>query len=178
MSAVTPDASGERRWRQWLAVRPDGEDSRGRLRRVETIVLLLIALVFAVATAYDLTRQVRIDDRLHADLVSWAAVTGEPYRSAFVELDAKHYTTRDVVCGNAGPASVESRVAECLILRGPVHAGRRAVTGGYYVVEIGRARRRVIDTSRYRYGCFGAAAAEGFRCHLRPAALRSMRLGL
>jgi|GEM_PF-5172089 len=154
---------GGRLGRAWRDVR-----RRLRLRAAETALLGLIALVLAVATVYDLTRQVGINDRIHADLVSWQAITGAPYRNAFVEFDAKHYTTRDVACGWTPRTDPRRRAMSCLIFTGPVHGWRRHAVGGYYVLGIGPAkRRRAFDRARYRYGCYGAARAEGFRCAAR-----------
>jgi hypothetical protein len=149
--------------------RRGGEDRHGRVRlhRIETAVLLVVGLVFAVATVYDLARQVRIDDRLHADLVSWQAITGAPYRGAILEAGVRGQQTRDVVCGGAKPAAGAKHLVVCLIFEGPVKAGHRRAVGGYYLRPTGRPARRVVDRARYRYGCFGAAAADGLPC--RPA---------
>lgn len=150
----------------WLRLRAGGRRGIG-LRRVETVVLLLIGLLFAVATIYDLTRQVRIGDRLHADLVSWQAITGANYHNAFVELDAKHYTTRDVACGWTPATDPHKRAMTCLIFTGPVHGWHRVATGGYYLLGVGPARRRLAyDRARYRYGCNAGARSAGFRCRL------------
>lgn len=153
-------------WRQWLAPRSE-ERPRARLVRVETVVLVLVALVLAVATVYDLTRQVGIDKRLHADLVSWQAITGARYTNAYVEPDAKHYSTRDVVCGWTPRPDPWQTAQACLIFTGPVHGSRRATAGGYYVAAVGSlVNRQAFDRARYRYGCFGDAAAQGFKCEL------------
>jgi len=156
--------------RRTFAQRNRGRRGSVRLRRTETIFLLLVALVLAVATIYDLSRQVGIDNRLHADLMSWQAITGERYTHAVVELDAKHYTTRDVVCGWLPRVDPRTRAMECLIFTGPVHGWSRLATGGYYVVGTGPAKgRKASDQARYRFGCFGDAAAQGFKCKLSPS---------
>jgi hypothetical protein len=162
MSTVTEQPHFRARWRERL--RPRDEDhAGGGLYRAETIILALVALVFAVATVYDLVRQVHISDRMHADLVSWKAVTHRHDRHLIVEQDAKTYTTRDVVCGTTA-STPSAPAAVCLIFRGPVKAGRREAAGGYYLLETGRRKNLVKDVARYRYACFGDAAALGFRC--------------
>jgi hypothetical protein len=176
MSALSDRAGALRRPRRWLAPRAQGTGGGLRLRRIETVVLSLVALVFAVATTYDLTRQVHIDNRLHADLVSWQAITGENYTNAYVELDAKHYTTRDIVCGWAPRVDPWETSQACLIFTGPVHGWRREAVGGYYVAALGSLeKRQAFDRARYRYGCFGDAAAQGFKCEVSRSLLPELR---
>ena len=163
MSAVTEQPGISPPWRERL--RPRDEDHGGRTRgyRVETVILVLVALILSVATVYDVVRQVHINDRMHADLVSWRTITGRHGTHEIIEQDTKTYTTRDVVCGRtvstpAAPALV------CLIFQGPVKAGRRELTGGYFLLETGRRKTQVVDVPRHRYACFGDAAALHFRC--------------
>lgn len=164
MSTVTERAGFPAERRERLRPRDDDHGGRGRLYRAETIILVLVALLITVATVYDVVRQVHISDRLHVDLVSWEAITGTRDRHAIVEQDAKTYTTRDVVCGKTRVLTPSAPAAVCLIFQGPVKAGRREATGGYYVLKSGRRKNRVSDKARYRYACFGDAAALGFRC--------------
>lgn len=165
MSTVAEQPSVPARWRERLAPRDDdgGGGRRGRLYRAETVVLALVALVFTVATVYDLARTVHISNRFHADLASWTAITGRRDRHAIIEQDSKTYTTRDIVCGRAAStASVPAEV--CLIFQGPVKDGRRNAFGGYYVLKGGRRKNLVKDVASRRYACFGDAIAQGFRC--------------
>ncbi len=138
------------------------------LRRAETIGLCLVGLVLAVATVYDLTREVRIDDRIHADVASWHAITGSHEVSLLIKQDIKPGTTRDSVCGPVQPFFFHRRFLACLIFQGTVRADRRVVAGGYYFESIYRYGRWLLnDLPSDRYGCFGDAAAEGFHCDLR-----------
>jgi hypothetical protein len=123
-------------------------------RAIETTILVLIGVLLAVATAHDLSRQVSVNHRLMADLSTWRAVTGHHYHNVSIEQNIEHRGTREVVCGNTSPGGPGARTQFCLILTGPVLAGRRAVRGGYYLPPY------VEDLRRYRYACFGAAARE------------------
>lgn len=164
MSTVTEQPEFSARWRKRLAPREGDAGGRGRLYRPETIILALVALVFTVATIYDVVRQVHISNRLHADLVSWEAITGRHDRHAIIETDAKTYTTRDVVCGRTAASTPSAPAVVCLIFQGPVAAGRRHAFGGYYVLKTGKRKQTVKDVARFRYGCFGDATAQGYRC--------------
>jgi hypothetical protein len=164
MSAVTQQPSVPSRWRERLRPRDDDHGIGGRLYRAETIILALLAVVLTVATVYDLVRQVHVNNRLHADLVSWEAISGHLDRHAIIEQDAKTYTTRDVVCGRTAASTPAPPAVVCLIFQGPVKAGRRGAFGGYYVLKSGRRKGLVDDIARERYGCFGDATAQGFRC--------------
>jgi hypothetical protein len=135
------------------------------LRRTETIVLCALALVLAVATVYDTTREVRIDRRLHTDLVSWHALTGSRDPAAFAETDSHHGTSTDVVCGRVPPTYRTIRYFACLIFQGAITNGQRPATGGYYLVGTYRNHRWLVhDKAGYRYGCYGSAARAGIRC--------------
>jgi len=166
MSTVTEQPSVPARWRERLRPRDDDHGGRGRLYRAETIILALVAVVLTVATVYDVVHQVHVSDRFHADLVSWAAITGRRDRHAIIEQDAKTYTTRDVVCGRTAASSRSAPAVVCLIFQGPVKAGRRHAFGGYYVLKSGRRKNRVKDVASQRYACFGDATAQGFRCRV------------
>jgi hypothetical protein len=164
VSTVTEQPEFSARWRERLGPRDGDPAGRGRLYRPETIILALIAAIITVATVYDVVRQVHISDRLHADLVSWEAITGRRDRHAIIETDAKTYTTRDVVCGRTAASTPSAPAVVCLIFQGPVTAGRRHAFGGYYVLKSGRRKNTVKDVARYRYACFGDAARQGYRC--------------
>lgn len=141
------------------------------LRRTETLVLCALALLLAVATVYDTTREVRIDRRLHIDLVSWHALTGSHDPAAFAETDTRHGTSTDVVCGRVPPTYRALRFFACLVFQGPARRGHRAATGGYYLLAPYRNHRWVVhDRSSYRYGCYGSTARAGIKCTATPPA--------
>lgn len=127
----------------------------GSLRLAETTILIFIGLLLAIATIDDVVQQTHVNHRLVADLHTWRVVTGHNYRNLGAEQDVKSHTTRDVVCGNVSPGGPKERTQVCLALVGPVHSGRRSVSGGYYLPA------RSIDLRRFRYGCFGGAAETG-----------------
>lgn len=120
-------------------------------RPIETSFLALVGVLLAIATVHDVKSQVHVNRRLMADLSTWRTVTGHRYHNVAVEQNVEHRGTREVVCGNTTPGAPESKVRVCLVLTGPVLAGRRAARGGYYLPP------KVEDLPRYRYGCFGTA---------------------
>jgi hypothetical protein len=157
-----PAASvGEEGW-DWLPqrLRPATLDSTGgvpggRRWRAETIVLVLVGLLLAIATVNDVVRQRGVNERLIADLRTWRVYTGHDYRniSADQELlgSASH---KEVVCGNTSPGAPKARPQICLVVWGPVVHGVRTVHGGWYLPA------KVQDDVRpERYGCFGAAGS-------------------
>ena len=125
-----------------------------RLRLLESIVLLLAALLLGVATVNDVVRQTHINHRLTADLRTWRAYTGHNYRNLSVSQDFRHHTKREVVCGNTSPGAPKTRAQLCLLVTGPVSRGRRTVSGGWYLPP----HRE--NLTGYRYACFGHAVAE------------------
>ncbi len=129
----------------------------GRLRLVEGSALALAGLLLATATVNDLVRQTHVNHRLSADLRTWRAYTRHDYRNLNIGQDVRGLSTRDVVCGNTAPGAPKARVQLCLQMMGPVRSGRRSVSGGWYLPP------RVENVRRYRYACFGPAAAE-HRC--------------
>jgi hypothetical protein len=164
MSAPTgsPEARGARGpWRArrlpaGLAPRDSEDPGRGDLRLVETIVLVLVGLLLAVATVNDVVRQTHINDRLVADLDTWRHHTGHAYRN--VQVSQQLYgpaSGREVVCGNTSPGAPRARIQLCLAIWGPVRGGLREVHGGWYLPPHSENQRRD------RYGCFGNAVAEG-----------------
>jgi hypothetical protein len=134
--------------------RPLEQEKRGlgSLRLAETTILIILALLLAIATINDVVQQTHVNHRLIADLHSWRVVTGHDYQSVGVEEDVKGRTTRDTVCGNVSPGGPKERTQICLVFVGPVMAGRRELSGGYYLPA------RTEDGRRNRYGCFGVAA--------------------
>jgi hypothetical protein len=121
------------------------------LRLIETTVVVFVGLLLAVATAYDVARQVHVNHRLIADLHTWRTLTGHPYHNLSPEQNVEGRGTRDVVCGNTTPGAPGARLQLCLVMTGPVVQGRRSVHGGYYLLP------KVADLRRYRYACFGSA---------------------
>jgi hypothetical protein len=159
------------RWRPPGALRPleaEGE-GRGRRWRVETVVLLLLAAVIAVATVYDLTREVGVSDRLTADIETWRQVTGLHDEEVAVEQDLASYSTRDTACGDVAESTAKENASAriCIMLVGPVSGNRRRALGGFYLppfLPLG---------PHDRYGCFGSTAAEGFCTYASPQGLPS-----
>jgi hypothetical protein len=125
----------------------------GRLWRVETVVLLLVGLLLAIASVNDVVLATHTNHRLVADLRTWRAYTGHNYKNVSVEQDIYHHTTTDVVCGNTVPGPPKERVQICLQMTGPVVHGRRAARGGWYLPA------KTEDLYHYRYACFGTAKA-------------------
>jgi hypothetical protein len=152
------ETTAEQRWQRlggWvlLHTRPREVErpGLGSLRLAETTLLILFCLLLAIATVNDVVQQTHVNHRLVADLATWRAYTGHDYRSIGLEQDIKQHTTRDVVCGNTSPGPPKERTQLCLRIGGPVRAGLRRVTGGYYLPP------RSEDLRRLRYGCFGSA---------------------
>ena len=153
MSARTPASRGSNAGRLLFRARGRGE-ARGEpraLRAVETVVLVLVGLLLAVATINDVVLRTHTNHRLNADLRTWRLYTGHAYRNLSVSQDVHTYTTRDVVCGNTSPGGPKERVQLCLTMTGPVVGGRRRAPGGWYLPP------KAENLRRYRYACFGQA---------------------
>jgi hypothetical protein len=88
---------------------------------------------------------------------TWRAYTHHDYHNLSVSQDVTGLSTREVVCGNTAPGGLKERTQLCLVVTGPVRAGRRSVEGGWYLPPKAENERR------YRYACFGPARDEG-RC--------------
>jgi hypothetical protein len=145
----------------WLRPRESEPRRRGRRWRIETVVLLVLAVVISVATVYDLTREVKVDNRLTADIETWRHVTGIPDEEIAVEQDLASYSTRDTACGNVVESKKLVSVRLCLMLDGPVIGNRRKALGGFYLppyLPLG---------PNDRYGCFGSTVGEHF-CTYAP----------
>jgi len=137
------------------------QSTAGRLRRFESALLVVAAVVLAVATINDLVREIGIGIRLHADLVSWERITGHRYHNPLIEQDVKHYTTKDTVCANTENVKPQGTVQVCLVFVGPVRNGLRRAVGGWYLEARGTdVHEPVLNRYQYRYGCFGRAASE------------------
>lgn len=137
----------------------DGEPGRAgrrRRRRVENVLLVLLAALIAVAAVYDLTREVKVDNRLTADIETWRQVTGIPDEEVAVEQDLASYSTNDTACGNLNENKKLVSPRLCVMFTGPVNGNRRKAVGGFYLppyLPLG---------PNDRYACFGSTVAEKF----------------
>jgi hypothetical protein len=145
---------------------PEAKRERRRMTwRVETAVLLAVAALIAIATVYDLTREVKVDNRLTADIETWRHVTGVHDEEVAVEEDLASYSTRDTACGSTNEDKYEVSARLCLMLTGPVRDNRRHVVGGFYLppyLPLG---------PHDRYGCFGSTVSERFCSYASPTGL-------
>jgi len=150
----------DRRWTRlpvWLQPRaeaPEGEGGRRRSRAwlVETVVLVLVGLLFAVAIVNDLSREAGINHRLVADLATWRHYTDHDYLNVAIDQETLGLDSgREVLCGNTSPGAPGERTQICLAIWGPVVDGLRTVHGGWYLQPYHR------DLPSDRYGCFGNA---------------------
>jgi hypothetical protein len=153
--AVAPDTAEQRGW-GWLPAwrRPRAVEAlgSGRMRLIETTMLVIVGLFLAVATVNDLARQTRINHRLIADLATWRYYTHHDYRNIAIDQETLGLgNEREVLCGNTSPGAPGGRTQICLAIWGPVIDGRRTVHGGWYTPA------HVPDIPAKRYGCFGPA---------------------
>lgn len=155
MSKPPARARAHSRLADWARPLERERRGRGELRLIETTILVLAGILLAVATVNDVVLQTHTNHRLVADLRTWRKLTGHNYKDLGAEQDVKHFTTRDVTCGNTVGGAPESVPRVCLIMTGPVRHGLRAVHGGYYLPAY------VQDIAKNRYGCFGTAVGEG-----------------
>jgi hypothetical protein len=143
------------RWERlpaWLRPRDHELRGRGELRLVETLVLILVGLVLAVATVNDLARQATVNHRLDADLRTWRRYTHHDYRNIAIDQETLGLgSDREVLCGNTTAGAPGAKTQLCLAIWGPVHDGVRTVHGGWYVPPY------LPDSPAKRYGCFGPA---------------------
>lgn len=155
----------------WLQPRDSDDDQStrsGRRRwRIETIVLLLLAATLTLAIVYDLTREVKVDDRLTADIETWRHVTGISDEEVAVEEDLASYSTVDTACGNLVESKTKVSVRLCVMMEGPVNGNRRKAVGGFYLPPY-------LPIGPYdRYGCFGSTVREHFCTYATPLAMPS-----
>jgi hypothetical protein len=137
----------------WL--RPRGRElpGSGRLRLVETTLLVLLGLLLAIATVNDVVRQTHTNHRLIADLATWRAYTGHAYHNLSIEQELFGAASQhEVICGNTSPGAPKARTQLCLVIYGPIGGAQRTVHGGWYLPP------KVEDVRGDRYGCFGAAS--------------------
>jgi hypothetical protein len=156
MSASSTQPGGEHAGglRAWLSPRSIELPGSGRMRLIETTLLVLVGILLAIATVNDLARQAHVNDRLVADLRTWRSYTGHDYRNLAIEQEllATSASQREVVCGNTRPGPPKARTQLCLAIWGPIRDGRRSVHGGWYLPA------KAEDLRAQRYGCFGAGA--------------------
>jgi hypothetical protein len=137
----------------WLRPRAREQPGSGRLRLIETTLLVLLALLLAIATVNDVVRQTHINHRLIADLTTWRAYTGRSYHNLSIEQELFGAASQhEVVCGNTSPGAPKARTQLCLVIYGPTSGGLRTVYGGWYLPP------KVEDVRADRYGCFGPAS--------------------
>jgi hypothetical protein len=137
----------------WLRPRPVDLPGSGRLRLIETTLLVLLGVLLGVATVNDVVRQTHVNHRLIADLATWRAYTAHPYHNLSIEQELFGPASQhEVVCGNTSPGGPKARIQLCLVVYGPISGGRRTVHGGWYLPP------KVEDVRADRYGCFGAAS--------------------
>jgi hypothetical protein len=137
----------------WL--RPHGRElpGSGRLRLIETTLLVLLGLLLVIATVNDVVRQTHTNHRLIADLATWRAYTAHPYHNLSIEQELFGIASQhEVICGNTSPGAPKARTQLCLVVYGPISDGRRTVHGGWYLPP------KVEDVRADRYACFGAAS--------------------
>jgi hypothetical protein len=128
-------------------------EGSGRLRLIETTLLILIGILLAVATLNDVVRQTHVNERLIVDLRTWRAYTAHDYHNLTFEQELYGAgSRREVVCGNTSPGGLKARTQLCLAIWGPTVDGRRTVQGGWYVPPGAE------DVRAKRYGCFGPGA--------------------
>jgi len=151
----TSPGRGWRRLPPALRPRDAEQPGSGRLWRSETIVLLLVGLLLAIATVNDVVLNTHTNHRLVADLRTWRHYTGHDYKNVSAEQDIRSYTTTEVVCGNTTPGPPKERIQLCLQVTGPTVDGLRAVRGGWYLPA------KTDNLRRYRYGCFGPPKQQG-----------------
>lgn len=127
-------------------------EPRGKLWRVETVVLIAVFALLATATINDLVRQTHINTRLVADLATWRSYTRHDYKNVGVDQETMGIQTkRDVVCGNTEGGAPNSKTQICLVVTGPTRSGRRTVAGGWYLPPY-----TTDDVESLRSGCFGS----------------------
>jgi hypothetical protein len=152
--SASPGTFGER-LPEWARPREREERGSGRVRLVESTLLVIVGLLLAIATVNDVVLATHVNHRLVADLQTWRAYTHHDYKNLSISQDHVTHTTRDIVCGNTQPGPPKERVQVCLRVTGPVRGGRRAVRGGWYLPAGSE------DVAGARYGCFGPARSDG-----------------
>ena len=77
---------------------------------IETIVLVLVGLFFALATVNDLSREAGINHRLVADLSTWRHYTHHDYLNVSIDQETLGVgSEHDLLCGNTSPGPPGAR---------------------------------------------------------------------
>jgi hypothetical protein len=136
-TSTSLERAAVRRLPGWLRPRAVELPGSGRMRLVETTLLVLAAILLTTATVNDLVRQ----------------NTGHDYHNLSVDqMLLGENSQREVICGNTSPGAPKERTQLCLAIWGPVRDGRRVVHGGWYLPA------KVEDVRADRYACFGPAS--------------------
>jgi hypothetical protein len=152
-TSTSLERAAVRRLPGWLRPRAVELPGSGRMRLVETTLLVLAAILLTTATVNDLVRQNHVNQRLIADLRTWRSYTGHDYHNLSVDqMLLGENSQREVICGNTSPGAPKERTQLCLAIWGPVRDGRRVVHGGWYLPA------KVEDVRADRYACFGPAS--------------------
>jgi hypothetical protein len=156
MTEPVPAAEQDRwvRLPAWLRPRERETNERGRTWRTETVLLVIVGLLLAVATGNDVVRQTHVNERLIVDIAAWRHFTGHDFHNLSVDQEIFGASShRDVICGNTSPGAPKSKTQICLVVSGRSATGKRTVGGGWYLGE-----HVEDDVLSARYGCFGAEA--------------------
>ena len=136
----------------WLA--PREHDSAGRRTwRVETVALVLVGLLLAVAAINDISWSVNASAQLVADQSTWRHYTGRDYYNVSAGALVVGRSP-DISCANSSPGPPGERTQICLLIDGPIVHGLRTVVGGW------RLPARTGDFPAKRYSCFGEGATK------------------
>ncbi|HYM56097.1 MAG TPA: hypothetical protein VES97_12100 [Solirubrobacteraceae bacterium] len=155
MSDSSPTAEPDvwERLPAWLRPRAVELRGEGRVRLIETTLLVVVGLILAIATVNDVAHQTGVNERLIADMMTWRSYTGHDYHTLSISQELLGVTSgHEVVCGNTSPGDPKARTQLCLAIWGPVRNGRRTVYGGWYLPA------NAEDSRSERYGCFGPAS--------------------
>jgi hypothetical protein len=134
----------------WLA--PREHDSTGRrVWRVETVALILVGLLLAVAAINDIFWSVNSSAQFVADQSTWRHYTGRDYYNVSAGALVVGRSP-DISCANSTPGPPGERTQICLLIDGAIVHGRRSVVGGW------RLPARTGDFPAERYDCFGEGA--------------------
>lgn len=150
--------------RQLFGPRPEAHgDPAGRdLRAIETVIVVAIGIVLAVAVVYDVVRQVHFNQRASIDRATWRAYTHVQTKHIGVRFPRSGST--DFACRSTSTivAVAHRQTRLCLMVDGPTVDGVRHVSGGYWI------RPAEPDHRRYRYGCFGEPAQRSLCASAQP----------
>ena len=161
--------TAERGWQRLpprLRPRDAERPGSGRLWLVETIVLLLVGLLLAIATVNDVVLRRTSTTASSPTCARGAPTPATTTRTSRPNRTSAHHTTTDVVCGNTTPGPPKERTQICLQMTGPVVAraprrarrlvpaaeGRRPAPLPLRLLRHGQARRGSARGERRRRG--------------------------